>query len=127
MIRRIWDITFTVSDLNRAVEFYGKVLGLQEKYRFHDYAGFDCGGVEIGLKTWGELEPPRAGEPGLNFLIDDLDAFRGTLEAKGVRIVKPPENAQWGARFMLFADPDGNILQASQVDWGAYFKACAPG
>jgi len=53
VIKRIWDVTFTVSDLRRAIWFYEEVLGLQKKYEFKDYAGFDCGGVEIGLKTWG--------------------------------------------------------------------------
>jgi len=31
MIRRIWDITLTVKDLKKAVEFYEDVLGLQKK------------------------------------------------------------------------------------------------
>ncbi|OQX92436.1 MAG: hypothetical protein B6D58_02940 [candidate division Zixibacteria bacterium 4484_95] len=73
MIKRIWDITLTVSDLGRAVSFYENILGLQKKYEFRDYAGFDCGGVEIGLKTWGELEKPRKGEPCINFIVDDID------------------------------------------------------
>lgn len=50
-IRRIWDITLTVKDLKKPVEFYEKILRLQKKYEFKDYAGFDCGGVEVGLKT----------------------------------------------------------------------------
>jgi len=53
MIKRIWDITLTVKNLKKAIDFYENVLGLQKKYEFKDYAGFDCGGVEIGLKTWG--------------------------------------------------------------------------
>jgi len=36
MIRRIWDITLTVKDLKKAVEFYEDVLGL-EKYQFKDF------------------------------------------------------------------------------------------
>lgn len=126
MIRRIWDITLTVADLNRAVEFYGGVLGFQMKYRFGDYAGFDCGGVEIGLKTWGDRDAPRKGEPCVNFLVDDVDeAFRALTE-KGVRFTKEPSEAQWGARYALFTDPDGHELQISQVNWGGYFAACAP-
>ncbi len=31
MIKRIWDVTLTVRDLKRAVNFYGNVLGLQKK------------------------------------------------------------------------------------------------
>ena len=34
MIRRIWDITLTVADLSRAVDFYQGTLGLPLKYRF---------------------------------------------------------------------------------------------
>jgi len=59
MIKRIWDITLTVSDLKNAIDFYENILGLTKKYEFADYAGFDCGGIEIGLKTWGQLENPR--------------------------------------------------------------------
>lgn len=54
MIRRIWDVTLTVKNLKEAIEFYQNILGLQKKYEFDDYAGFDCGGVELGLKTWGK-------------------------------------------------------------------------
>ncbi|MFQ6118214.1 MAG: VOC family protein, partial [Candidatus Bipolaricaulia bacterium] len=49
VIKRIWDVTLTVADLKRAVQFYGDTLGLQKKYEFSDYAGFDCGGIELGL------------------------------------------------------------------------------
>jgi predicted enzyme related to lactoylglutathione lyase len=126
MIKRIWDVTLTVSDLKKAVDFYENILGLQKKYQFHDYAGFDCGGVEVGLKTWGELEKPRKGEPCVNFLVDDIeDAYR-VLKKKGVDFTEPPKEAHWGARVALCSDPDGNILQITQVDWGEYFGSCAP-
>lgn len=60
------------------------MLELTKKYEFADYVGFDCGGVEIGLKTWGELEKPRQGEPCLDFLVEDVDAFAQELNEKGV-------------------------------------------
>ena len=82
MVRRIWDVTLTVRDLGRAVHFYQEILGLPLKYKFHDYAGFDLGGVELGLKTWGSLEPPRK-EPIVNFLVDDIDRVFAELAKKG--------------------------------------------
>jgi predicted enzyme related to lactoylglutathione lyase len=126
MLKRIWDVTLTVSDLKRAVDFYERVLGLQKKYEFPDYAGFDCGGVEIGLRTWGELEPPRSGEPCISFLVDDLEASHRTLKEKGVSFTQEPQDAVWGSRFAVFEDRDGNRLQLTQVHWGRYFAACAP-
>ena len=94
MIKRIRDITLTVSNLRRAVDFYENVLMLQKKYEYRDYSGFDCGGIEIGLKTRGELEKPREGEPCINFVVDNVDASHQALEAKGVAFVKKPEDTQ---------------------------------
>jgi len=126
VIKRIWDVTFTVSDLRRAIWFYEEVLGLQKKYEFKDYAGFDCGGVEIGLKTWGGLEKPRKGEPCVNFLVEDVDEVYKTLRQRGVAFLKDPDDTPWGGRIALFTDPDGNLLQITQIDWKRYFAACAP-
>jgi len=126
MIKRIWDITLTVKNLKKAIDFYENVLGLQKKYEFKDYAGFDCGGVEIGLKTWGELEKPRKGEPCINFLVENIDDAYKSLQQKGVKVIEGPKETLWGSRILLFEDPDGNILQLTEIDWRKYFKACAP-
>lgn len=97
-----------------------------KKYEFRDYVGFDRGGVELGLKTWGEREEPRRGEPVVNFLVDDIDKVCQELQERRVRFVEEPKDAPWGARIALFLDPEGHILQITQVDWGKYFAACAP-
>ena len=125
MINRVWDVTLTVSDLGRAIEFYRDLLGLPLKYAFRDYVGFDVGGVELGLKTWGGLEPPRRGEPVVSFLVDAVDKVYAELSAKGVKFTKAPEETLWGGRIAVFQDPDGNTLQLTQLDWQKYFKACA--
>ena len=125
MIRRIWDITLTVKDLKKAINFYQNILGLQKKYEFNDYAGFDCGGVELGLKTWGELEKPRKGEPVINFLVDNVNEAHKILQNNGVKIIEGPKETLWGGRILLIADPDGNLLQLTEIDWGKYYEASA--
>lgn len=125
MITHIWSITLTVSDLDRAVHFYEEQLGLTKKYQFSDYAGLACGGVEVGLKTWGTLDPPREGEPSIEFSVPDLDAAYQDLAAKGVKFIKAPEDVTWGARRALLQDPDGHTLQLTQIDWSRYFEVCA--
>jgi len=126
MIRKIWDVTLSVRNLKKSVDFYENVLGLQKKYEFGDYAGFDCGGVEIGLKTWGDLEHPRKGEPCINFLVENIDDAYKNLQQNGVKIIEEPKETLWGARIIIFEDPDGNILQQTEINWEKYFKACAP-
>jgi len=86
MILRVWDVTFTVSDLAGSVDFYENVLGLTKKYHYSSYAGFDCGGVEIGL-----VEPPSRSQEGLpcvDFLVRDVDVAYRTLNGRGVRFIK---------------------------------------
>jgi catechol 2,3-dioxygenase-like lactoylglutathione lyase family enzyme len=121
MITRIWAITLTVRDLEPAIDFYGNTLGLVKKYQFGDYVGFDCGGIEIGLKTWGELEQPRKGEPVIDLMVSNLDQAYRNLRAKGVSFDKEPGEALWGARYALFKDPDGHLLQLTEIDWPKYF------
>jgi lactoylglutathione lyase len=125
MIARVWSVTLTVSDLQRAVRFYEQVLGLEKKYEFKDYAGFDCGGVEIGLKTWGQREAPRKGEPCLDLLVADVDAACRELRRRGAAFTRQPEDALWGARTAILSDPDGNVLQLTKVNWREYFAVCA--
>jgi catechol 2,3-dioxygenase-like lactoylglutathione lyase family enzyme len=124
MILRIWDVTFTVSDLERAVDFYAGVLGLSKKYQYSSYAGFDCGGVEVGLVR-GAPPSEQEGMPCVDFLVEDVDQVYRNLSRRGVRFQKEPHDTPWGGRIALFADPDGNPLQLAQISWRAYFAAGA--
>jgi catechol 2,3-dioxygenase-like lactoylglutathione lyase family enzyme len=125
MLLRVWDVTFSVSDLDQAVDFYGRVLDLPKKYQFSSYAGFDCGGVEIGLAP-GKRTGHQAGEPLVDFLVQDVDAVYRMLVDRDVRFLKKPHETVWGGRIALFADPDGNRLQLVQIDWPRYLAVCAP-
>jgi predicted enzyme related to lactoylglutathione lyase len=125
MFLRVWDVTFAVSDLEQAVDFYGHVLELPKKYQFSSYAGFDCGGVEIGLVP-GKRAAHQTGVPLVDLLVQDVDEVYRVLAGKGVCFPKEPHDTVWGGRIALFADPDGNHLQLVQIDWPKYLAACAP-
>jgi predicted enzyme related to lactoylglutathione lyase len=125
MILRVWDVTFAVTDLEQAVDFYENVLGLQKKYQFSTYAGFDCGGVEIGLVP-GRTTKVQEDAPCVDFLVRDVDQAYETLCERGVPFLKEPHDTLWGSRIALFTDPDGNVLQLVQIDWPKYFTVCAP-
>jgi predicted enzyme related to lactoylglutathione lyase len=127
MLARIWDITLTVTDLERAVAFYEKTLGLSRKYYFpDDYAGFDCGGVEIGLST-GTPTRPGKGAPCINFLVENIDETVQLLLKRGVHFVKESQETAWGGRIARFSDPDGYVMQLTQIDWHKYFTVCTRG
>ena len=103
-------VYFFVSDMERAVTFYQDVLGLRLLYRTgDDWAQFEAGPVRLGLHASGQQGEHRAGGT-VAFRVDDLDASRLELAARGISF--SPEGGGEGGepRFVEFQDPDGNVL-----------------
>jgi len=126
MIKTIWCITFYVSDLKRAAKFYEETLGFEKKYEYSSYAGFECGGVEIGLIPKPE-QRIRPTSPSVEFLVDNVDRMYNELKNKGVKFIKELHDEPWGGRQATFTDPDGHILEITQINWETYFSVSAKG
>ena len=65
--------------------------------------------------------------PTVELLVDDIDKFCDELKAKDVKFVKELHDETWGAKQAAFSDPDGNILEVTQIDWQKYFEVSAKG
>ena len=128
MIKTIWCITFYVSDLRKAKKFYEEILGLEKKYEYSSYVGFECGGVEIGLipKPEGEQKASQT-SPSVEFLVDNVDKVYKELKSKGVKFIKELHDEPWGGRQATFTDPDDHILEIAQINWEKYFSVSAKG
>jgi catechol 2,3-dioxygenase-like lactoylglutathione lyase family enzyme len=128
MIKTVWSVTLHVSDIERAVKFYEETLGLEKKYEFSSYVGFECGGVEIGLiPASGARQKTSLTSPSVEFLVDDVDKFCEKLSRAGVKFIERLHDEPWGGRQATFADPDDNILEIAQIDWKKYFSVSATG
>ena len=128
MIKTVWCVTFYVSDLKRAAKFYEETLGLEKKYEFSSYVGFECGGVEIGLiPKIGENQKVGPLSPSVEFLVDDIEKTYNELKRRGVKFVKELHEEPWGGRQAAFTDPDGNVLEIVQISWEKYFNVSAEG
>lgn len=128
MIKTVWCVTFYVSDLKGAVKFYEETLGLEKKYEYSSYVGFECGGVEIGLVPKlkeGQKVSPLS--PSVEFLVDDVEKVYKQLKNKGVKFIKELHDEPWGGRQATFTDPDGNILEIARINWEKYFSVSAEG
>ena len=128
MIKTVWCVTFYVSDLDRASRFYEETLGLEKKYEYSSYVGFECGGVEIGLiPKPSEEQKVSQLSASVELLVDDIEKSCKELREKGVRFVEELHEEPWGGRLATFTDPDGNNLQMVQIDWEKYFAISASG
>jgi catechol 2,3-dioxygenase-like lactoylglutathione lyase family enzyme len=117
----IGQVSRTVSDIDRAVGWYGGVLGLPHLYTYGHLAFFDCGGVRLFLSV------PEGGaavgeQSVLYFRVDDIQAAHAELAARGVTFTAAPHLIhkhesgveEWMA---FFTDPEGHLLALmAQVD-----------
>ena len=98
-------------DMDRAVGFYGDLLGLKLINRYgNEWAEFDAGPVKIGLHGGGDRSSvPPGGTVVLR--VGDLDSAKVGLRSGGVVFEDHDGEVEGLARFAMFADPDGNALQ----------------
>jgi predicted enzyme related to lactoylglutathione lyase len=106
--------TVLVQDIERALRFYGDVLGFTVQDEQEDWVIFNEG---VGLV----VSPDPLPELNLNLnavmvtlLVDDVEAAFAELTRKGVAFFQPPtaDNGQW---FATFRDTENNILRLVQM------------
>lgn len=128
----------TVSDLDRAVDFYRDVLGLPVLDRFSvdgeafstgvgvdgasaDFAHLDAGGVRVELVAYepeGDvIESGAVNRPGaahLGFEVEDLDAVYESLP-DDVETLSAPQTTASGTTILFLRDPEGNLVELLAV------------
>ncbi len=114
-------LTYKSSQLQK---FYGEMLELPTEFR--DMDGLPYLMVRTSSSSSLGFMPPhpemRGGdaaprEPGLYFLVSDVDRAYQHLLAKGVRFTRPPENMPWGHRVLTTTDPEGRtVMLATEVE-----------
>jgi DNA-binding CsgD family transcriptional regulator/extradiol dioxygenase family protein len=111
-VGQIGQIARTVKDIERAREWYGKVLGLPHLYTFGDLAFFDCGGTRLMLTQQRE---GSSTESILYWRVADIVRAHEQLKQRGVEFVNAPHmihkhgdgTEEWMA---FFKDPEGRSL-----------------
>ena len=108
----IGQIAITVTDVDRAVQFYRDTLGIKFLFQVPNMAFFDCDGVRLMLSP-----PEKPGETYssvIYFKAPDIHQVFRTLAARGVvsegephMIARMPDHDLWMA---FFRDPDRNLL-----------------
>jgi catechol 2,3-dioxygenase-like lactoylglutathione lyase family enzyme len=122
-ISKVGTVVVTVSDVDRAIDFYVNKLGFElradipfgGRYRWVEVAPADA------VTTVAIVEPPEGQEPGdketgIGLHTSDVDADHADLKARGVDV--DPEVSRMGdpvPPMFWFRDPDNNRLMVVQT------------
>ena len=104
-----------VKDIERACDFYTKVLGFTKVFENGTPVGF-----MILKKDQAELHltlQPNHKAALFNvahMMVDDADALHAICQQHGLRIIKRLQDKDYGLRAFVFEDPDGNRIDVGQ-------------
>lgn len=121
MITNLAHVCFTVSDLDRSIEFYGDKLGMAHAFDFIDDSGRRFGVyLHAGGRNFIELFVGEVGaaaeKPSFRHVcleVDDIEETVATLRARGVEVTDVKTGSDHSCQAWL-ADPDGNRIELHQ-------------
>lgn len=104
----------TVSELDRAIEFYKDLFDFEVVERISNakQAFIKVGDIVMGLNEVDGYENPKGTKNIISFYIDEED-FEDAVEElrdKEIPIIYGPENIRKG-QSVIFLDPDGNQIE----------------
>ena len=121
-IDRIDHVVLTVFDLDRTIDFYSRVLGMEPVTFAGGRRGLAFGRQKLNLHQAGrEFEPkalkPAPGTIDLCLITETpLAQVMESLQANGVAIIQGPVDktgATGPIKSVYFRDPDGNLIEVS--------------
>src|SRR6185436_19906267 len=110
MLKGIAAVWLPVTDMDRAVGFYGETLGFKVTERDDDWSALDANGLLLGLNGSSDESPRGDGGAAVAFQPEGgLEDEVNRLKAAGVEFTGEISEHSWG-RIATFKDPDGNDL-----------------
>ncbi|PSL28028.1 hypothetical protein CLV60_107293 [Dyadobacter jiangsuensis] len=111
-------------DLPALRDFYTHVLGWEIEAANQDIAFFKLNGILLGmfgredLAKFNNRDPEGSGFRPFNMALmvnsqAEVESIYSELSGKGVEIVQPITEPDFGGCYFLFADPEGNIWEIS--------------
>jgi catechol 2,3-dioxygenase-like lactoylglutathione lyase family enzyme len=108
-----------VSDLERAEQFYGAVLGLEKVDRILKYPGawYQVGEIQVHLIVHESFSHPVPNpekwgrNPHLALAVTNLEAAKAHLSQHGC----PIQFSTSGRAALFTQDPDGNVIELTEV------------
>ena len=123
MLKRYLHTRFRVHDMDRSINFYNGILGMEIVERkksprgsqlvFLRFPGTNCDLELCSFPDSGNIEVPED-LVHLAFQVEDLEWCMTKLEEEGVPITEDPIEAENGTRFIFTEDPDKYEIELMQ-------------
>ena len=123
MLKKYLHTRFRVHDMDRSINFYNGILGMEvieEKISprgsqlvFLRLSGTDCDLELCSFPDSGEIEVPED-LVHLAFEVQDLDKCMAKLKEQGVPITEGPIQTERGPQFIFTEDPDKYEIELMQ-------------
>ena len=110
MLDIIMGVAYSVSNVQKSVDFYGKTLGLRKLHGDDkNWAEFAVGEKRLYLFDQ-KIAQGKSGTGGaVMFLVSNIGRTVSWLNERGVK-VEPTMDSPGGGHAARFADPDGNLI-----------------
>jgi lactoylglutathione lyase len=124
MFRRISAIILLVKDLNKSIDFYNNVLGMEKKQESEDWVEFMKQGTVLALHPIGKKSKSdeqrkisrnsKNGNILIGFNVSDLESVCNDLNKKNVKFYKDLKNESFG-KHAIIEDPEGNLISLAEM------------
>lgn len=96
------------TNVPRLAEFYKMILKTTTDCDDEVHQMLITSGARLSIYNDGKVKNTRNENLVIAFTVDNVDEEFERLTQYGVNIIEPPTARPWGARNMIFEDPDGN-------------------
>lgn len=103
---------FVVSDITASIAHYRDALGFTVTFQYGDPTSYTClCRDEVALHLLAAHRTHRLpGNGGICVFVSDVDGVYAELAGRGAKVIKPPENYDYGMRDFDVVDLDGNQM-----------------
>ena len=117
-VQQLSHVIVLCEDIDRMKSFYRNLFTFPVISESSSGLSFRIGPIILGLRKRtrhydGRGTGPESPGVQIAFLVsrEEVDQCHTELIDKGVTILDPPNNQDWGHRTVYFSDPEGNLLE----------------
>lgn len=110
MIQKIAFTHYSITDMERSVDFYKNVLGLTLLFKMDEWTEFSIGNQRLAIHKVDSVPPPQnAGGAIVSLEVKQIKNTITFLKERGVRFAQEVQEFPYG-KMAAFLDPDDNMI-----------------